>query len=40
MKIKITDKMSKSTRVFRISSEDKVFIDKKFDVLHEQSKLK
>ena len=40
MKVKITDEMSKSTRVFWISSENKTFINKKFDVLHEQSKLK
>ena len=40
MKIKTIDEMSKSIRVFRISSENKIFIDKKFDVLHEQNKLK
>ena len=40
MKIRITDEMSKSIRMFRISSENKTFINKKFDVLHEQNKLK
>ena len=40
MKIRITDEVSKSIRVFQISSENKTFINKKFDVLHEQDKLK
>ena len=40
MKIKTTDEMSKLIRVFRISSKNKTFINKKFDVLHVQNKLK
>ena len=40
MKIKITDEMLKSTRVFQISLKNKTFINKKFDVLHVQNKLK
>ena len=40
IKIKTTDEVSKSTRVFKISSKNKTFIDKKFDVLHVQNKLK
>ena len=39
MKVRTTDEVSKSTRVFRVSSEDKAFINKKFDALHAQSKL-
>ena len=39
MKINIIDaKISKSFRVFKLSSEDRTFVNKKFDVLHEQNK--
>ena len=40
MKIRTTDEVFKLTRVFRISSENKTFINKKFDALHAQNKLK
>lgn len=40
MKIKITREISKPARVFRVSSEDKKLIDKKFNALHEQGKMK
>lgn len=40
IKIKITEKTFKSFRIFKISSENKIFIDKKFNALHKQKKLK
>ena len=40
MKIKISDYFSKFAKVFRISSKNKTFIDKKFDALHVQNKMK
>ena len=40
MKIKINDDFSKFAKVFRISSKNKIFINKKFDVLHAQNKIK
>ena len=40
MKMKITDEISKSFRVFKILSKNKIFINKKFDALHKQSRLK
>lgn len=40
MKIKITKKMFKFVHVFKISSKNKTFINKKFDALHEQKKIK
>ena len=40
MKIKINENFSKFAKVFRISSKNKTFIDKKFDVLHIQNKIK
>ena len=40
MRVKITNEMLKPFRVFRISSENRTFINKKFDVLHQQNKIK
>lgn len=39
MRVKTIDDSLKSVRVFKVSSEDKTFIDKKFDALHAQRKL-
>lgn len=39
MRVKITKKILKLFCVFRVSSKNKVFINKKFNVLHEQRKL-
>lgn len=39
MRMKTTEKVLKPSRVFRVSSEDKAFIDKKFDALHQQEKM-
>lgn len=40
MKMKIIKKIFKFFRVFRVLSKDRIFIDKKFDALHQQKKLK
>lgn len=39
MKVKTTNEIPKPARVFRVSPEDKAFIDKEFDALHEQRKM-
>lgn len=40
MKVKTISEVSKSFCVFRVSSKDKAFIDKEFNALHDQNKMK